>query len=158
MDFELIKKEAVEVLKNIPYKPFLCLPMSAAFYAMLKDNHGIEAKLITGNLLFEEQYIFKQDFSINKIDSEKFKEWSGHAWVEIEDYICDLSFFRSLYSERFTKPCKRRLIDIFGQGKRLLIADARDMRQFGLRYQGIDVLKDDVATGIIKGMDQLFGL
>ena len=155
MNFEVIKNEAIEVLKNIPSRPFLCLPMSAVFYAMLKDNQGIECELVTGNLFFKNECIFKQGFSITAVENEKFQEWEGHAWVEIENYICDLSFFRSLYSDRFNKPCKSELINVFGLGRGVLIAPSSDMLRFGLRYHRIETLSDNTATGIIQGMKYL---
>jgi hypothetical protein len=60
---EAITHASVNILKAIPSKPFLCLPMSALLYADLNDNHGIHARMVTGNLLYQGNYIFKQDFS-----------------------------------------------------------------------------------------------
>lgn len=155
MNYKLIKNVAVDILTNIPYRPFFCLPLSATLYAVLNDNHGIKAKLITGNLTYNNNYIFKQDFSIKGEQGRKLTDWSGHAWVEVEDYICDLSFFRSLYSEKFTKPYKSELIALFGEGRGLLIARACDLQQYRLSYHAIDTLHDNIATGIIRGIEHL---
>lgn len=93
-----------EILANVPYKPFFCLPLSALLYANLKDNHNINTRFVTGNLLYKKGIIFKQDFSLSDARDGIYREWSGHAWVEMEDLIFDLSFFRTLYSDNFNKP------------------------------------------------------
>jgi len=87
MNIEIIKHAAIDVLKNTPYKPFLCLPMSAVLYAMLKDNHGVDAKLITGDLTYKNHYIFNQNFSIRSEVSNSLKYWAGHAWVEVRLHL-----------------------------------------------------------------------
>lgn len=153
MDSQILKEAVTYIFSTIPYRPFLCLPMSATLYAILKDNHGYEAKLVTGNLRLHDQYIFKQDFSITEAKDGEFQQWGGHAWVEIEGLICDLSFFRTLYSDAFNKPYKNKLIEIFGEGQGALIASAADMPV--LTYERVEYLSDDLATGIIKGFETL---
>lgn len=155
MDFDLLKNAAIDVLKNIPNRPFLCLPMSAIFYAVLRDNHNIEAELITGDLLYKEQYIFKQDFSINANLGDKLKLWSGHAWVKVGNYNWDLSFFRTLYADAFDKDYKKELIDQFGKGRGLLCTQPEDLMPYKMRYHPIDTLSDQTATGIINGLEFL---
>jgi len=136
--------------------PFLCLPVSATLYAILKDNHNVDAKLVTGDLTYKGQYIFRQDFSIKTAQSDVFQKWAGHAWVEFGGMICDLSIFRTLYSDEFTKPCRSELVQIFGQGRGCLIASQSIMQvAYGLSYNAIDYLDDDMATGIIKGFEPL---
>jgi hypothetical protein len=75
----IIHHEAEILLANIPSKPFFCLPLSAMFYALLMDNHQIDAKIVTGNLSYMNDFIFKQDFSLSESDHGKFKLWAGHA-------------------------------------------------------------------------------
>jgi hypothetical protein len=150
----IIRHTIIGVLKHIEDKPFLCLPLSALLYATLKDEHKLNPKLITGNLLFEDEFIFKQDFSLYKAD-ETFKKWSGHAWVQIDDVIYDLSFFRTLYSTSFTKPCKNKLLNIFGERRGCLGGTPEQMNLLGLHYVRIDYLSDELATKIIKGIPSL---
>jgi len=153
------QKQLLEIIRNvltaIPHRPFLCLPMSATLYAILKDNHNINAEIATGNLIYNGGYIFKHDFKISKAKSNTYQEWTGHAWVEIDDLICDLSIFRTIYSDKFTKPCKRELIDYFGEGRGCLVASRQQLISCGLTYNAIEYLSDDLATGIIKGFDSL---
>ena len=152
---ELLHTIALDILRYIPSKPFLCLPMSAMLYAVLKDEYNFETQLVTGNLSYKSQFIFKQDFSIPSSQDDTFFEWGGHAWVQIEDSICDLSFFRTLYSDKFTKPCKPELIQTFGQGRGFFIASRNQLHEMGFSYETIDYLSDDIASGIIKGFEKL---
>lgn len=153
MDQQILKSVVTDVLENTPYQPFLCLPMSAILYTVLKDIHGLDPNLVTGNLLYNGHHIFKQDFSISKAKDREFQYWSGHCWVEVDGLICDLSFFRTLYSDEFNKPFKHKLIEKFGEGKGCLIGPAADMPY--LIYEPIEYLHDDLATGIIKGFEEL---
>lgn len=155
MNEENLRSVVTEVLQNTPQKPFLCLPMSAMLYAIISDHFKTNVRLITGNLLYKGDYIFKQDFSINSAPTDKYQEWAGHAWVETNGLICDLSFFRTLYSESFTKPCKSELIKTFGVGRGCIIVSPKDAVNLGLEYQPIDSLSDDMATAIIKGYETL---
>ena len=150
-----IQSAAIEVLKNVPHRPFFCLPLSALLYANLKDNHAIDAKLVTGHLSFKGQFIFKQDFELAKGDHSEFKLWGGHAWVEVENTIWDLSFFRSLYSPKFTRPYRNELLHIFGTGKGILALPGRKLAEAEFEYHPVEVLTDELATSIIQGIDKL---
>jgi hypothetical protein len=155
MKTDLLPGIITEILRNTPYRPFLCLPLSALLYVILKDKHNIKSNLVTGSLSFKDEIIFKQDFSIANADKDRLQYWRGHAWVEIEDMICDLSIFRTLYSSEFTKQCKDELIKTFGEGRGCLIATRYEMLEMGFNYQAIDHLEDKMATGIIKGFSKL---
>lgn len=157
LDQAILQSAIKDVLEHMPYRPFLCLPMSATLYAVLKDNHNVNARIATGNLSYKGEQIFKQDFSITKAQDNIFQEWSGHAWVEFDGLICDLSVFRTVYSDKFTKPCKADFIRFFGEGRGCLIASPSIMQTFGLTYQPVEYLSDEMATGIIRGMERLLG-
>lgn len=101
--------------------------------------------------MFKRYYIFKQDFSIKEAISDIFQTWSGHAWVEIDDLILDLSIFRTIYSDKFTKLYKTDLIELFGAGRGCLCATSGEMNKLGLNYIAIDELEDSIATSIISG-------
>ena len=155
IDTSQIQELSIEILKYFPNRPFLCLPMSALLYANLKDNFNSDAHLVTGNFLYKDQYVFKQDFSIEENISSSLLDWSGHAWVEYENWIIDLSFFRTLYSDQFTKAYKNELIKLFGTGRGLLISEIESLKEKEISYQAIDRLKDNTATSIIHGIEKL---
>ena len=146
-----LEKAVIDVLKYTPYEPFLCLPLSTLLYVLLKDKYQFDAKLVTGDLKFKTDYIFKQDFKISEAKDGVLTEWSGHSWVEIDNLICDLSIFRTLYSDQFTKPCKAELIANFGEGRGCLIFEKDKIQPGQLSYIAIDYLPDEMAIGILKG-------
>lgn len=153
-NIEILKGAINDILRNIPHRPFLCLPLSAMLYAKLRDDHGLDAQLVTGDLSFEDEIIFKQDFSLtDAVDG--YQTWAGHAWVQLNGAICDLSIFRTLYSDKFTKICKPKMVSQFGESRGCLVAPHAQMQAFGLHYSPVDVLSDDLATGIIKGIPHL---
>ncbi|MDP2206888.1 MAG: hypothetical protein Q8K65_11340 [Alphaproteobacteria bacterium] len=156
MNQENLKAVVTDILKMMPHAPFLCLQMSSVLYAVLTDKHGIKCSLVTGDLSFGDTVIFKHDFSISGANNESLNLWSGHAWVELDGLIIDLSFFRTIYSNAFTKPCKTELISFFGEGRGCIIAAPEKMLENNLLYTPIEVLTDEDATGIIKGTPRLF--
>jgi hypothetical protein len=127
----------------------------ASFNRLLRDKYQMDARLITGDLTYRGQYVFKQDFSITKGDHSIFKTWAGQAWVEVESFVWDLSFFRTLYSKEFNKSYRNEIIALFGTGKGLIAAPGREIGNTGLKYHAIDTLPDDIATGIINGIDHM---
>lgn len=155
MHLSIIQEVTREVLTNTPYKPFLCLPLSALLYSVLRDRYKIQANLVTGDLTFYGQYIFKQDFTLLSGDHSLFKTWAGHAWVEVEEYIIDLSFFRSLYSDQFDMPEKDRLISIFGPSRGAVIIPGPDFKGTGLYYWRKEILRDATVNAILKGAREL---
>lgn len=150
-----LKGTITETLMHVPHVPFLCLPLSAILYATLKDKHGIQSSLVTGSLSFGDEIIFKPDFSISGTNNASFQAWAGHAWVEIGGFIIDISLFRTIYSDKFTKPCKNNLISRFGTGRGAIIASPQAMKEDGFLYAAAEVLTDDDATGIIRGTQLL---
>jgi hypothetical protein len=152
LNVELLKKIAIEILGNVSLGAYSCIPMSAMLYVILKDRHNINTHLITGDLSYKDHTVFKQNFSIPETTTDFLsKDWTGHAWVEFDDLICDLSFFRTLYSSDFNHSCKEELISQFGLGKGFLGASKNKMKEFNLFYNAIDTLSDRVATSIIRG-------
>jgi len=152
---ETVKGAINEALRGMPHAPFLCLPLSAALYAILKDKHGIESSIVAGNLSFKSTIIFQHDFSISGTTNASLQYWAGHAWVELNGSIIDLSLFRTLYSDSFTKPCKNEIISMFGKGRGAIIASPQVLQGDGLIYTPVEALTDEDATGIIKGIPQL---
>jgi hypothetical protein len=143
-----LKSAINETLAGMPHAPFLCLPLSAILYALLKDKHGIESSFVTGSLSFKNAIIFKSDFSISGTNNASLQTWAGHAWIELDGFITDLSLFRTIYSDSFTKPCKDELISKFGLGRGAIIASRQAMKDDGLIYEPAEALTDDDATDI----------
>jgi len=151
---ENIENIIIEILENVPPKPFLCLQMSSLLYVKLEDNLKLNPKVITGNLYFNRECIFKQDYSINdKINCSEnliLDNWTGHCWVELDNTIIDLSIFRTIYSSLFYKSCKTEIINKFGNGRGCLILK-KDNENTGFEYEKIDILDNNIINGILQG-------
>ena len=151
MDTETLQNAINDILSNVPSEPFLCLPLSSILCATLKDNHGIDCHVVTGSLRFEDQIIFKHDFNISGLNNNNLQHWSGHSWVQINELIVDLSFFRTLYSPQFTKSCKDELVNHFGKGRGCIVANNEQMISNKLFYTPVETLTDSDVTAVIKG-------
>jgi len=155
---KLIINEINEIFNNIPSIPFLCLPMSAVLYIKLKENLNLKPKIATGNLYFKKECLFKQDYSIveriNSFNDFIIDDWSGHCWVELDDIIIDISIFRTIYSDKFTKICKTEILNTLGKNKGCLI-EKKGNNLFGFEHQAIEYLNDDIVNGILNGIKYL---
>lgn len=141
-----------EVLRGGDSAPFRCLQMSAALYIILRDRHNAAAQLVTGDLLFGSDFLFKQDFSVVGAHTESLKNWRGHAWVEIDNRICDLSLYGTLYTDEFDRPFKQELVRKLGKRRGALVGKHKAIRERrGLLYRGIDQLNDDTVRELLDG-------
>ena len=77
--------------------------------------------------------------------------WGGHAWVNMDGLIIDLSFFRTLYSKDFKKPFKEELIKYFGENRRAIIGSKERMEYNNLFYASVECLTGEVSEGLKNG-------
>jgi len=63
--------------------------------------------------------------------------------------------YRGCHVRAFTKNSKNALIAHFGKGRGSLIGRKEQLDKEGVHYESIDTLKDETATGIIKGIERL---
>jgi len=138
-------------------KPFLCTQMSASLLAALKRYFPDRSfKIKTGDLLYNNCILFKQNVDLNSLVQKENSvikaEWDGHCWVELDDrYILDISIFRTVYSDAFTKSCKQEILDTFGFGHGFLVIDKQHPDP-SLRYIERSVLHDNIIDGILKAV------
>jgi hypothetical protein len=148
------------ILTLFAYKPFLCTSMSVCLFAGLEhDFPDRSLKIKTGDLLYGDCIIFKQNYAFAQDESNVIKaEWDGHCWVELDDrYIIDISLFRTIYSDNFTKSCKQDILNAFGLKRGLLIVDKQDaefINSFPLKYIEHNILHDKIIDGILKAVDE----
>jgi hypothetical protein len=75
--------------------------------------------------------------------------------VEIEGTIWDLSFLRTLYSEKFTKSYKNDLLKMWGSNQKMIISNTPEISGKNMQYHPVDTLSDEMATWIIRGIGQM---
>ena len=145
-----------DVLKFFKKEPFLCTFMSACLLANLKHIFPDRSfKISTGDLLYKNYTLFKQNFDINMQEPDGNNvintEWDGHCWIELGDmYIIDVSLFRTIYSDAFTKPCKQDILNTFGTEQGCRIINKQNYCPF--KYIDHNVLQDGVINGILKAV------
>lgn len=103
-----------KVLKSVPMMENSCALLSALWAIYLNDFYKIPAVVVLGdfkvdgNTLYECSKKPEEPQSSGDIVECKFQ---GHCWVEIDNYICDLSIFMTAQSN---KHFLEHLIQKFG--------------------------------------------
>lgn len=67
-------------------KPLACTQMSCLLLGELEkffENYDWNIK--TGNVFYNNDSLFKQDFSLNEISKNINKSWGGHCWIEMNN-------------------------------------------------------------------------
>jgi len=152
------KNVCSDILKYFKNKPFLCTFMSAALLSNLERIFLDRSfKITTGDLLYKDCILFQQNIDLNLHMSGENNvintEWDGHCWVELDNkYIIDISLFRTIYSDAFTKPCKQDILDTFGVGRGCLIMNKQHCEPFS--YVRRNVLQDGIIDGILKAVSE----
>lgn len=85
MNIQILQEVVTDILRNTPYRPFLCLPLSAILYATFKDKYNVNPEFVTGNLFYKKEYIFKRDFSISGSNEKIYQNWVaivGWKWID----------------------------------------------------------------------------
>ncbi len=140
------------ILELTPKRPFLCLQLSAMLYAEL-EKFNLKPKLITGSLSYKNELLFNIDYSLNNTNTDSAVitgDWGGHAWIELDDLIIDLTICRTIYSDKFNKKCKTEIIQRMGEGRGCLIID-KSNNLTGFEYITQEELNDQIINGILKG-------
>lgn len=148
---ELVKQtNALELPTNS------CLYYSALLYATLVDNTAIKPKFIIGSVKILDQYIFKHD----KNTSLSFKEnislqWDGHAWIEIDNLIVDLSLFKTIKNLSPTNIFHEYILNYFHRIPSALIISKQELELSKISYIAQGELSDNDATILINSIDYL---
>ncbi|HIF9066903.1 TPA: hypothetical protein ACX6Q5_002497 [Photobacterium damselae] len=152
---ELVK-EVLYMAETITqnFKPLdgSCLYMSAMLAAIMNDHLHVEARFMTGSLSVAETKIFSHQ-PIKPILSQMkgvVGEWDGHAWVEVDDLIIDLSLFRTVFSQ-IASPRIQSLFEArFDRGTTYLVGQKQKLIKMGVEYAPLELLSDDDATIFIQ--------
>ncbi|MEG1211223.1 MAG: hypothetical protein RR068_03465 [Hafnia sp.] len=154
-------QEVLYIAENITqnFKPVSggCLYMSAILAAMMNDHFPVEPRLVTGSLSVEGTKIFSHSPikpALNQA-SDVISQWDGHSWVEVDDFIFDLSIFRTVFSKAVS-PHIQRLFDArFPRGTAYLIGQRNKLIEMGIEYISLELLSDDDATIFIQNSDKM---
>ena len=152
---QILISSAKEILANLPHSFGACAMLSAVWAAILRDRYSIPAIAVAGDLKIENITVFQCKNNIpekSKYGKEKPETWDGHCWIEVNDYVGDLSIFRTAYAISGPSILKEFILSNFGNGKGCLICSHQELNQMGMEYLPKFVLNESQVTGLIKGL------
>ena len=134
-----------------------CLYMSAMLAAMMNDHLPVEIRFVTGSLSVADSKIFDHH-PIKPTLNQKtgvIGQWDGHAWVEVDDLIIDLSLFRTVFSKAASPRIQSIFEARFDRGTAYLIGQKHKLIEMGVEYTPFERLSDDNATIFIQNAVRL---
>jgi hypothetical protein len=119
---ETMSRTAKKILSCVPPKFGFCANMSATWAKILHEVYSIHANVVLGDLALENKSIFTCK---KNLSTEQYQNWVGHCWIEVNNYIGDISLFRTAYrgsDEGKQLLLKKYVYKNFGTNKGFLIA------------------------------------
>lgn len=157
---ELVQ-EVLYMAENITqnFKPVdgSCLYMSAILAAMINDHLPVATRFVTGSLSVAGSKIFAHQPIKPKLNQKSglIAQWDGHAWVEVDDLIFDLSIFRTVFSTAASPHIQTLFEERFDRGTAYLIGQNHKLIEMGVEYTSLELLSDDDATIFIQNADRI---
>lgn len=134
-----------------------CLYMSALLAAMINDNLPVETRFVTGSLTVAGSTIFSHTPIKPKLTQNLhvIEQWDGHAWVELDDFIFDLSIFRTVFS-RASPPRIQSLFEArFHRDTAYLVGQKCKLIEMEMKYTALEQLSDVEATTLIQSANKM---
>ncbi len=154
-------KEAInEVLTIVPKNAFNCAMLSGILGAIISDHSKIPVSVIAGHLDYSSKRIFNctRPIPYSTDKKEITEEWDGHCWVEINNLIVDISFFRTMYYGQIPTDLNKQIRAKFGEGRGALVCSPNEMLNQGFNYTPCYCLTKDQISGLVLGAQTLFRL
>ncbi|MGC0833779.1 hypothetical protein [Pantoea agglomerans] len=140
------------VLNKSNKKEGACLYMGAMLYSLIHENFHLTPKFVAGSLRLNKDLIFSHEpiLPVMTAGQDFSGYWGGHAWVEIENYILDPSFFYTIYSDATPSKLQEKVKKTFNGRFDFLIGSRTRLEESGLFYKPYEELSDYDATTLIK--------
>jgi hypothetical protein len=148
-----ISKSCKQILDIFPYQPFCCAYMSALLVDFAKQE-GLTSYLAAGSLDFKGRRLFQYENSV-EVSTDIIQNWPGHCWVVLNNVIVEISLFRTAYSQKSPKWLEALIVEHFGQGKGVIIADYAKLGEYGFSYQPEYIFTEQQVEGLLKAADLL---
>ena len=137
-NFDALPQTAREIMATIPPVPGACAILSAVWVSILNERFGIPAIAVAGEIKVGNARMFhcKKNIPINPmLEEDQFQiDWKGHCWVEVDDYIGDLSLFRTAYALDKNTYLRSFIETNFGSNRGALIFPS-EQKPTGLSYK-----------------------
>jgi hypothetical protein len=159
---EALADTARELLAHTPPLFGQCAAMSAMWAALLRDRHHIPAMVVAGDLIIEGCTVFLCDRNIpNPLTESELRipDWEGHCWMEIANYIGDISIFRTARNIDRPSVLRRFIEQRFGLNRGMMLLPRSSLNDLSMKYVPKYVLTESQMNGLIAGMrDEIHNL
>ena len=154
-DISQIVDSARVILDRMPRVYGECLYISALFVAMINDNTKLDAKLVVGSLVVQDEIIFNHSDIASAISpsGDILRNWGGHAWVSISDTIYDFSIFRAIHS-KYKPEVISNILNLFDDTS-YLIYDSNELKKIGVVYKQYEELTDSDILMLLQSAERL---
>jgi len=148
-----IPKLAQGILANTQPRPCECLILNS-FLAFCLGQKGILVATVIGDLIIEGRQVFNKCTEMPYSNSNGLieREWDGHCWIEIDDYIGDISLFRTA-DITTDKSLKDFLIKKFGFNQNVLFKPYTDLTFNNVEFIPKFVLNETQITNFCTTLD-----
>jgi hypothetical protein len=146
-----------EVLQMLPHKAGACAHLTACWVTIVRERLQLPVKQMVGHLTVNGTLVFgrpKEKLQVPLAGS--VENWDGHSWLTYEEYIGDISIFRTAYSSVSPLLLKEVILQHFGEGRGLLLARMSDCQQTGISYLPMRELADSEIEGLKLGTRRFF--
>ncbi len=152
---EVLADTASELLAHTPPLFGQCAAMSAMWAAMLRDRHRIPAMVVAGDLIIDGCAVFLSDRNIPNPLTEtelRIPDWDGHCWIEIADYIGDISIFRTARNIDRPSVLRRFIEHRFGLHRGMMLLPRSSLSDLRMHYVPRYILTENEMNCLIAGM------
>lgn len=154
-NINIVVKAMHDCLASVPPSFGACTMLSSYLACYLKDEFGIPAIVVAGDLEINGTTIFYCKENLPAFDEPgtiKSAIWDGHCWVEIDNYLIDISIFRSAYLIDRPSTLKGYITNTFGTGKGAILSLVNEL-PLGMNYIPKYVLNDIQVNGFVASLD-----
>jgi hypothetical protein len=147
-----------EILQNARPIPYSCTALSAMWVGISRDRTMLPVQQVAGDLFVDGHPAFAGGAdadSLPAIFDRSRPDWDGHSWLALGDYIGDLSMCRTAYQRPPSSRLRNAVIQRFGLGKGLLLANAADFEANGFSYRPKYVLTEQQINSLMLGAREL---
>lgn len=153
-NINIVGKAIQDCLASVPPSFGACTMLSSYLAGYLKDDFGIPAIVLAGDLEINGTTVFHCKENLPAFDKPgeiTSAIWEGHSWVEIDNYIIDISIFRSAYSIDRPSILKSYIIETFGNGRGAILSPVNELPH-GMNYIPKYILNDTQINGLVASL------
>ena len=121
---EQLKTTANHLMTNVPPKFGDCVTLSCLWHRVYSVDYDVVPRVVCGDLIVngEPAFVLKEPIPMPGADQALIIDaWDGHAWLEIDGLIGDLSLFRTAAALSDDHPIRTSLEGHYGTGKGMML-------------------------------------